>query len=360
MTQWSRASIMASITQSLVRGSTFKFIDIAVNLTDPVYRGVYHGKRKHDDDLEDVLHRARSAGVSSMIITGTSLKESKEALELAKSLGHSYYATVGCHPTRSGEFETYQGGPDAYLTELDNLIAAHLQGEGRVVAVGECGLDYDRTHFAAPDVQKKYFKVQLSLAKRYNLPLFLHSRAAHNDFVEILRESGFAVNGGRDVGGKGGVVHSFTGTPQEAAELISMGFHVGINGCSLKTDESLLTAKSIPLDRLLLETDAPWCTMASTHASKGLLDTLPDALRDSFLPQATKAERFVKGKSVKGRNEPTSIGAVAWVMHRLLQVPYPTLVNSVWNNTVALFSLFEIDSETPDPILLNAEDSPPI
>lgn len=73
-----------------------------------------------------------------MIITGGSLHESREALEIARQYG--FYATVGCHPTRSAQFDSFKGGPEKYLEKLDELIAEHLQGKGRVVAVGECGL----------------------------------------------------------------------------------------------------------------------------------------------------------------------------------------------------------------------------
>lgn len=144
------------------------------------------------------------------------------------------YATIGCHPTRSAEFEK---DPSGYFQALDKLIGANLSGPGRAVAVGECGLDYDRTRFASTVVQQKHFRgsndtgrcfhidgaltgSQLSLAKKYHLPLFLHSRAAHNDFVQILREEGFGEDGGRAVGGRGGVVHSFTGSPQEANDYV--------------------------------------------------------------------------------------------------------------------------------------------
>jgi TatD DNase family protein len=85
-----------------------------------------------------MLERSRSAGVKLMIITGTSLKESKQALRLAEQ--HGFYATVGCHPTRSAEFDKHNGGPERYLAELDKLIENHLTGKGRVVAIGECGL----------------------------------------------------------------------------------------------------------------------------------------------------------------------------------------------------------------------------
>lgn len=80
--------------------------------------------------------------------------------------------------------------------------------------------DYDRLHFANETTQKKHFRSQLALAKKHSLPLFLHSRAAHKDFIQILTEEGFADNGGRNVGARGGVVHSFTGTAEEVKELV--------------------------------------------------------------------------------------------------------------------------------------------
>ncbi len=161
---------------------------------------------------------------------GLSSVPEKNLLEMNADL----YATVGCHPTRSAEFEK---DPSGYFQALDKLIGANLSGPGRAVAVGECGLDYDRTHFASPVVQQRHFRgcdhashrfctdgtltgSQLALAKKYHLPLFLHSRAAHNDFAQILREEGFGEDGGRAVGGRGGVVHSFTGSPQDAIDYV--------------------------------------------------------------------------------------------------------------------------------------------
>ncbi|EJD03713.1 uncharacterized protein FOMMEDRAFT_120893 [Fomitiporia mediterranea MF3/22] len=318
--------------------SKLKFIDIGVNLTDPVFHGIYRGHRKHEDDFALVLERAKLAGVKSMIITGGSLRESRTALKVAEE--NDLYATVGCHPTRSGEFDKFRIGPDGYLNALDQVISSSLAGAARVVAVGECGLDYDRLHFADQETQKKYFKCQLSLAKKHHLPLFLHSRAAHEDFVSILREEGFDTDGGRAVGGRGGVVHSFTGTKTEIEELTTMGFHVSVNGCSLKTDENLEAAKAIPKGRLMLETDAPWCTMTSTHASKRHLDSLPAALREVYFPAATKPESYVPGRPVKGRNEPCAIGGVCWVMSCLHEgVSVEDVAEAAWTNTVELFGL---------------------
>ncbi|KAJ7071188.1 Mg-dependent DNase [Mycena amicta] len=319
--------------------SSLRYIDIGVNLSDPVFRGSYHGKRRHDDDMEAMMQRAKAAGVVSQIITGTSLRESKHAADLAKRF--ELYFTIGCHPTRVAEFDTFSGGPDAYLVALDQLVGSHLKGKGRVVAIGECGLDYDRLHFCQKDVQRKYFRIQLSLAKKYHLPLFLHSRAAHSEFVEILKEEGFGQDGGKAVGGKGGVVHSFTGTPDEAIEVMNMGFHLSVNGCSLKTEDNMKAAKAIRPERILLETDAPWCSMTGGHASKEHLKSLPQSLRDVYFPPSTRPENFVLGKSVKGRNEPCAIGGVAYVMHQLHGVPLEKLAAKAYKNTVELFDLDE-------------------
>lgn len=90
------------------------------------------------DDTQSMLDRASSAGVKSMIVIGGSLEESERAVQLAQQ--HGLYATVGCHPTRSTEFDKFKGGPDAYLSGLEALISKHRGGKGRVVAIGECGL----------------------------------------------------------------------------------------------------------------------------------------------------------------------------------------------------------------------------
>ncbi|KAJ1024757.1 hypothetical protein NDA16_002797 [Ustilago loliicola] len=163
-----------------------QFIDIGVNLTDPMFHGSYHGKQSHQDDLDTVLSRASRAGVVAQILTGGNLEESHQALSLA-SERDGFYSTAGCHPTRTSEMQAYSEGADAYLGKIRTLIEESKAGKGKIVAVGECGLDYDRLHFSPQDVQKKHFATQLDLAAQVKLPLFLHSRAAHPDFVDIVR-----------------------------------------------------------------------------------------------------------------------------------------------------------------------------
>ena len=173
------------------------------------------------------------------------------------------FVTVGCHPTHCNEFAQFKAGPDAYERALEDLIAQHRVGSGgagsagsagsavggisgKVVAVGETGLDYDREHFCKREVQRPYFERQLALAERTKLPLFLHTRNCSADFLAIMH-----AHRGRLPGG--GVVHSFSDELDTALALVDMGFYIGINGCSLKTQENLEIVRQIPLDKLMLE-----------------------------------------------------------------------------------------------------------
>nr|CAB3503652.1 unnamed protein product [Digitaria exilis] len=148
-----------------------------------MFKGIYHGKQCHVADIPAVLARAWAAGVDRVIVTGGSLNESREALEIAETDGR-LFCTVGVHPTRCGEFEE-SGDPEGHFQELLALAKEGIE-KGKVVAVGECGLDYDRIHFCPADVQKKYFEKQFELAEAVKLPMFLHMRAAGEDFCEIM------------------------------------------------------------------------------------------------------------------------------------------------------------------------------
>jgi len=140
------------------------------------------------------------------------------------------------------------------LSELRGL-ACDSMAAGSAVAFGEFGLDYDRLFLTPKDQQLKYFELQLDLAVELQLPLFLHSRAASEDFERLL--------GARLPNlPKKGLVHSFTGTMEEMRRMVDMGLDVGVNGCSLKTEENVEVVQAIPLERLQIETDGPWVSGA--------------------------------------------------------------------------------------------------
>lgn len=176
------------------------------------------------------------------------------------------FFTVGCHPTRCNEFES---DPDKYYSQLCTAIEEH---RNKVVAIGECGLDYDRLHFCKADVQKKYFERQLDLVVKYKLPLFLHCRNSFDDFYDIIQRNLAKIT-------NGGVVHSFDGTIEEAKKLIEIGFYIGLNGCSLKTEDQLKVVAQIPNERILIETDCPWCGIRPSHAGKLQLVTTTKTIR---------------------------------------------------------------------------------
>lgn len=217
---------------------------------DPVFRGEYHGKKVHDDDLELVVQRARDAGCEKMMITGSDLRESKKALELARRFKDVCFTTVGVHPCSAKSFDEFPGGSETLLKELRE-VALEGKKEGLAVAFGEIGLDYDRLFLTGKEQQLKYFKAQLEIATEVHLPLFLHSRAASEDFESLLSARLHELP-------KKGLVHSFTGTLEEMQRLLGLGLDIGVNGCSLKTEENLAVVKQIPLERLQIETDGPW------------------------------------------------------------------------------------------------------
>jgi len=213
------------------------------------------------------------------------------------------YATVGVHPCTSQVFDKGPEGPPKVLEKLRRL-AVQGKEQGYVVAFGEIGLDYDRLFLCPKETQLKYFEAQLDVAVELDMPLFLHSRACHEDFERLLTPR-------LDRLPRRGVVHSFTGTLEEMRRLVAMGFDIGINGCSMKTEENVAVVKEVPLARLQMETDGPWCEMRASHASARHLQDAP------ALPKAVKKEKWERGLMVKGRNESATMVHVAHAIARI-------------------------------------------
>lgn len=292
-----------------------KFIDIGANLTDPMYQGIYHGSRKHQPDLDRVLERSWNNNLSRIIVTAGTLEESKKALEIART-DDRLFSTVGCHPTRCNEFEQ-NDGPESYLKALTDIA---LDNKDKVVAIGEIGLDYDRLQFCSKEIQRKYFEMQLSLCSTLKLPMFLHCRNASDDFVRILRKYKDKLTAG--------VVHSFDGNPEDANSILQLGLYIGINGCSLKTEDNLFAVTTIPSDRLMIETDCPWCEIRPSHASAKDVIT-------NFT--SVKKEKWQPDRMVKGRNEPCTIVQILEVLARIRDEEEEYLCNQIYKNTMKVF-----------------------
>jgi len=202
-----------------------QLVDIGANLTHGSFR----------DDVADVIARARAAGVGQIIVTGTTIEDSRAALALGLP------STAGVHPHHAREC-----GPDTIPA------LAEIAGDKGVVAIGECGLDFNRNYSPHPD-QEKWFVAQAELALSLQKPLFLHSRDAHPRFSQIVASLKI----------EKAVAHCFTGEKEELHAYLDLGLYIGITGwiCDERRGQHLLAlVRDIPRDRLLLETDSPYLT----------------------------------------------------------------------------------------------------
>ena len=343
-----------------------KFCDIGANLVSAspsTFDGFYFGSQiqSHPEDAEDVLERAKRVGVREILVTAGTLEEAKAAASKCrmwneKSFRKSsnsissddreegeededgsegvfpkMYSTVGVHPTRCDEFEEkYDGSPERYLEALKTVVRENADV---VKAIGECGLDYDRLHFCEKETQKKYFQFQFELAKEFDLPLFLHSRNSREDFYEILKRNVKHLR-------KGAVVHSFTGTREEFEELLALDdkIYIGVNGCSLKTEENVNVVQSIPLDRMLLETDAPWCAVKKTHFGNTFLEGGENSNRiQTLFGTPVKPKKWQKGSMIKDRSEPCQIATVCEIVAGCKETSYEDVAEACYRNSRDLF-----------------------
>lgn len=192
-------------------------------------------------DPDEVREAAAKEGVTRLLCVGCTLYDSQAAVEYA-AVHDNVWATIGLHPH---EGSVYVHDHKA-LQQFRNLAS-----KPKVVAIGETGLDYYYGH-STPEQQKKLLRFQLDLAVEHNLPLIFHVRDAFEDFWPIFDE----------YEGLRGVVHSFSATKKELDQILERGLYVGLNGIMTftKNQEQLEAAKAVPLDRLLVETDAPFLT----------------------------------------------------------------------------------------------------
>jgi TatD DNase family protein len=240
-----------------------EFVDIGVNLAH----------RSFQPDREQVIARAFAAGVKTMVVTGANLASSQEAQRLAAGYPGQLFCTAGVHPHDS------RNCTDATLVELRRL--AHAR---EVVALGECGLDFNRD-FSPRPLQEKWFEAQVALAEELQMPLFLHERDAQRRFGEILRATRRETPA---------VLHCFTGTASELKSYLEMGLYIGITGwiCDERRGLHLRElVREVPADRLMIETDAPFLLPRS----------LPNKPKDgrnepAFLPHVLQTVAACLGK----------------------------------------------------------------
>ena len=261
----------------------FDLIDIGANLT-------------HDSfapDLDEIITRAADAGVKRLVVTGTSLEDSRQAVDLARVYPDQLYATAGVHPHHAKDVDT------ATLAALREIAASEF-----VVAIGECGLDFFRD-YSPRDAQLAGFEAQLGIATELNKPVFLHQRDAHDAMVNLLQQYLPAI--------EGGVAHCFTGDAAEIRAYLDMGLYIGITGwiCDERRSDALRDAVTyLPLDRILLETDAPY-----------------------LLP------RDLPNKPGGRRNEPSTLPHILERVAHYMHKPAAEVAAAAWRNAKELFKI---------------------
>lgn len=259
-----------------------KYIDIGVNLTGSSFK----------KDIPKVIERAQIAGVEQLIVTGTNSLHSEQAIQLSEQYESVCYATAGLHPHHASD----------YSNDLDSELRDMLAHKN-AVAVGECGLDFNR-NFSTRQEQIRAFEAQLEIAIDLNKPVFLHQRDAHDDFVAIIKSCR------RDLDQL--VAHCFTGSIEEVNDFVLLDMYIGVTGwiCDERRGSSLQQAvKHIPLDRIMLETDAPY-----------------------LLP------RDLKEKPVeKNRNEPCYLPHIAQAVAKHMQVTEDELIVAAYENSRNFF-----------------------
>jgi TatD DNase family protein len=255
-------------------------VDIGLNLAHDSF----------DRDRDHVIAAALTAGVRYMVITGSTLQSSRAAIGMAAAAPGMFRATAGIHPHHARDFR------DTDVPELRTLMLAPEVG-----AAGECGLDYFR-NFSPHEDQERVFRLQLELAVETGKPVFLHQRDAHDAFMAILRDYLPRL--------AGGVAHCFTGSERELDDYLSLGLSIGVTGwiCDERRGAHLRDAvRLIPLDRLMLETDAPYLLPRD-------LDPRPKSRRNEprYLPHILEAVAACLGQDPSTVAAATTRNAIAF------------------------------------------------
>lgn len=191
-----------------------------------------------DADRDEVLKSLKSYGVGNIVNIGSSMKTSHTSVALAEKYDF-VYATVGVHPSETGE-----------LCEADIEELKRLAANPKVRAIGEIGLDYHYHDDVEPSIQKKWFVRQLKLAKELDMPVIIHDRESKGECLEILKEHKIS----------NGVVHCFSGSAETAREILNLGMMISFTGVlTFKNAKKAIAAcAAVPLDRLMIETDCPY------------------------------------------------------------------------------------------------------
>ncbi len=247
------------------------YMDIAVNLIGSSL----------ESEIAEIIQAAADLRVSPLIVIGSNLAESTAAIELCKQYPTQLYCTVGVHPHHASEWDAKSAARQAELCQAS-----------QVVAIGECGLDYNRD-FSPRPMQRQAFIAQLEQAIALQKPVLMHERDAHDDFIQILKEYRPSLSGA--------LLHCFTGTRAQMEAYIELDLHLGITGwvCDERRGQELAElVPFIPKERLLIETDSPYLLPRSMRpkpkSSKNKPEYLPYIAQYIATLRGEDTEQFAK------------------------------------------------------------------
>ncbi|MDX8363123.1 TatD family hydrolase [Cytobacillus sp. IB215316] len=234
-----------------------------------------------DEDVVDVINRAKMEGVSHIVVVGFDRQTITRAMELT-DMYDFIYAAVGWHPVDAID-----------MVDEDLSWIEELASHPKVVAIGEMGLDYywDKS---PKDVQKEVFRKQIKLAKKVNLPIIIHNREATADVLQILEEE--------NAEQVGGIMHCFTGSVEVAKKCMDMNFYISLGGpvTFKNAKKPKEVAKDIPLENLLIETDCPYL---APHPYRGKRN------EPSYVKYVAESIAHLKGITVEEVSEKTGLNA---------------------------------------------------
>ncbi|WP_164670610.1 TatD family hydrolase [Virgibacillus doumboii] len=248
---------------------------------------VHVNARDFFDDRDETIQRAFDAGVKYMVVVGFDRETIPIAMEIAEQY-ETIYAAVGWHPVDAVDMK------DEDLAWIEELSA-----HPKVVAIGEMGLDYHWDK-SPKDVQKEVFRKQIALAKKVNMPIIIHNREATEDIMEVLQEE--------DANEVGGIMHCYNDSAEFVQAFLDMNFYISLGGPVTFKNATLPkdVAVEVPLDRLLVETDAPFL---APHPNRGK------------------------------RNEPAYVKLVAEKIAELREMPFDELSNITTQNALTFFGI---------------------
>lgn len=248
---------------------------------------VHLNARQFMEDREEVIDRAYGTGVNQMVVVGFDEETIPLAIEIAEKHDR-IYAAVGWHPVDAIHFK------DEHLDWLERLSKHE-----KVVALGEMGLDY-HWDTSPKSVQKDVFRKQVNLAKKVQMPIIIHNREATEDVIQVLQEEN-----AQEVGG---IMHCYSGTVSELAPCLEMNFYISLGGpvTFKNAKEAKEVAKAVPLDKLLIETDAPYL---APHPHRGK------------------------------RNEPAYVALVAQQIAALKEMEYEEICEATTKNAMEVFGI---------------------